>query len=213
MIFIEKKKKATNGCGSSRKPDTEPKEEAADEGALENRDRLSTNGCETRENSEKPEKKKKKTKTTEEDPAFAAALRILTAGANSTYMLRRKLIDRGFSEEDADRAVKKAVEASLISDKRLMEGFIHSVAKRKLIGYYRLKQEVLRKFGREATEEYFASLTEDMDFLPLAVAYAKKHRQLEKKVLFHKLRQQGFTVSEIRQALAALSEEADPWEE
>lgn len=217
MIFIEKKKKATDGCEEKkvyRRFDlTQPQEEGEGFGDEVTPQEVSTNGCTPEKRRKKPVKMTKNAEDQgeksekEEDPCFSAALRILSAGANSTFMLREKLKKKGFSTGEIELAMEKVAEASLISDRRLMEGYVYSLARRKYYGAYRIRMEILRKFGRDVTDEYFEECLEGIDFKEYALQYAEKNKKLERKALIGRLRQRGYGAEEIRYALSCFTEE------
>ena len=84
---------------------------------------------------------------------------------------------------------------------------VYSLARRKFYGAYRIRMEILRKFGRDVTEEYFEECLEGIDFKEYALQYAEKNKKLERKALIGRLRQRGYGAEEIRYALSSLTEE------
>lgn len=139
----------------------------------------------------------------------SSALRILQSGANSSFMLREKLRRKGYSHDEIEDALKEVKDAGLLDDKRLF--FAHAVflATRKYYGKRRVYMELTRKFDRETVVAYFEEALEEVDFSSCCLTFAQKNAAKGRDALAAKLSRQGYTASEIRNALSSLAKDID----
>ncbi len=205
MIIIQKdkskEKKATVGCQNPYKYAERMYEDRTD--ACED----ATVGCaqESVYAEETSGEQKKEAKS--ENSAFAVALRILQAGANSRRMLREKLVKKGFSRIEAEDAVEEAVKAGLLHEKRLFFSHAEFLARRKYYGKSRLRMALLQKFDRETVDAYFEEVTEELDFTVLAKELVMKNANKSREALIGKLKRNGYNGYEIREALTLLQKD------
>lgn len=99
--------------------------------------------------------------------AIASALRILSFGDNNRAMLRRKLIERGYTEHIADYAVERMIERGYIRERDQIERLAVGYAKTKLWGKKRILLHLLSKGYEESdVREALKSLEDagDIDF-------------------------------------------------
>lgn len=99
--------------------------------------------------------------------AIASALRILSFGDNNRAMLRRKLIERGYTEHIADYAVEKMIERGYIRECDQIERLAVGYAKTKLWGKKRITLHLMSKGYEESDiRKVLAKLEEagDIDF-------------------------------------------------
>lgn len=137
----------------------------------------------------------------------SSALRILQAGANSSYMLREKLRRKGYPSDEIEEALGEVKDAGLLDDKRLFFAYAEALATRKYYGKRRVYMEALRKFDRETVDAYFEDALTEIDFSLLCLTFAKKMKGKERDTLLAKLSRQGYTSAEIRYALSFLQED------
>ncbi len=142
---------------------------------------------------------------TPEDEAFRAALRILSAGANSSRMLREKLCRKGFSREDAAAAASRAAEAGLVGDRRLLIAHAEYLARKKFYGKSRIRMELLQKFDRETVERFFEEAVEGIEFAAYATTLAGRYADRGREYVIGRLRRAGYASAEIRGALNELA--------
>lgn len=150
------------------------------------------------------EKETPQEEKTPEDEAFRAALRILSAGANSSRMLREKLCRKGFSREDAAAAASRAAEAGLVGDCRLLIAHAEYLARKKFYGKSRIRMELLQKFDREIVERFFEEAVEEIEFAAYATTLAGRYADRGREYVIGRLRRAGYASAEIRGALNEL---------
>ena len=194
MIRIQKDRKV--GKIATKSSETElPKAEKA------------TNSCKL---ATLPAKKATKEKTESPySPATQAALRILQAGANSSKMLREKLMRKGFEADDCEETLLFLQEQGLLDDQRLLQNHVLFLAERRFYGKARIRLELFCKFDRAVVDECLEEALEGIDFEALCFAAAKKSKGKGREALMQKLRRQGYATSEIRYALAMLEKTED----
>lgn len=142
----------------------------------------------------------------ETKPALTSALRILQSGANSTRMLREKLVRKGFQKSEIEEAIAEVVKAGYVNDRRLLISHADYLARRKYYGKSRIRMALLQKFDRRTVEAYWEEAVEEIDFLSYAEALVLKNRAKSREVLITKLKRCGYTGEEIRKALLILEE-------
>lgn len=210
----EKNTEATNGCQRRAFRLSELEAEPSRKTVVK---RVPQEGQDCSFSKEKGQNRPQKAGKREEKDAFRAALPILSSGANSTRMLRDKLIKKGYSAAEARLAAEEAHEAGLLNDRRLLEAYAYSLATRKYYGKGRIRLILQQKFDRDVVERYFEEALEDIDFYALAVELARRFWPRGREYVIGKLKRAGYSVYEIRRALEALgaqnAEEADENEE
>jgi regulatory protein len=153
------------------------------------------------------------------EAAAAAALRILGGAAQSRASLRRRLVQRGFSDEDADSATDAATRAGYVDDAALAESIV--ARRRGRRGSVRIVAE-LRARGVEndvaravvgrvpAEEEREAAVNEARRRVPaagLSVDRVARRRELGR--IAGALNRLGFPSAAIAHALAMLGSVED----
>jgi regulatory protein len=81
---------------------------------------------------------------TNSENCFAAALRILTQRDHSCSELSKKLIDRGFSQDQIKWAVSECLRLHYLDDERYADTYAHQL-QRKGYGCYRIQQKLIAK--------------------------------------------------------------------
>ncbi len=143
-----------------------------------------------------------KTKAEEKrDAVLSAALRILQCGANSKKMLRDKLLKKGFSKDDVERAILFCEEQSLLHEQRLFSAHTAYLAEKKHFGKSRLRLELLKKFDRQSFDDFFDEAIAEIDFSHYARIEAEKSARRGKGYVVSRLRTLGFSAHEIYEAL------------
>ena len=134
---------------------------------------------------------------------------LLSYGANSVQMLTGKLVRRGFSKENAQRAAEKLQSMGLIDEagdrRRAVEKCL-----RKLWGSKRIRAHLWgRGFGSEAMEGLEEILAE-VDFVSNCKAMIQKHYGVipteigEQRKMIASLTRYGYSLGEIKAALQLL---------
>ena len=143
----------------------------------------------------------------ETKPALTSALRILQSGANSTRMLREKLMRKDFQKSEIEEAIAEVVKAGYVNERRLLSSHADYLARRKYYGKSRIRMALLQKFDRKTVEAYWEEAVEEIDFLQYAEALVLKNRAKSREALIAKLKRCGYTGDEIRKALLIVKEE------
>lgn len=136
---------------------------------------------------------------------------LLSYGANSVQMLTRKLVQRGFSKEQALFAAKKLEEMGLIDEAGDLRREVEKCL-RKLWGSKRISAHLWsRGFGADAMAELPDVLSE-VDFSVNCAAMIRKHYGepptdvAEQRRMIASLTRYGYSLSEIKSALLLLRE-------
>ena len=134
-----------------------------------------------------------------------AAMRILAFADNSERQMRQKLSEKGFSDYEIGLVIAELKEKRYIDDLRYMENEIVRLARKKLYGRGRIKAELLQKFDPGVVGEHFQLLIEELedelDFSENAARLALKYPSKSREYVYAKLKNNGFTSSEVRYAL------------
>jgi len=75
---------------------------------------------------------------------FAAALRLLTRRDHSCTELSKKLVDRGFPQDQIKIAISECLRLNYLDDERYATGYTHQL-QRKGYGRYRIQQMLIAK--------------------------------------------------------------------
>lgn len=146
--------------------------------------------------------------------AKRAAISFLAYREHTGKELYTKLVDRGFSREDAAGAVAFVTEKDYLSERRYYVRFVEFCAKNKLYGRRRIGQEARRKgFSEETIVLYTDEALLGIDFDDRCFEALKKvhHTERDKQTAY--LLRKGFSVSNIRYAFERYKEEIGPlWE-
>ena len=134
-----------------------------------------------------------------------AAMRILAFADNSERQMREKLAEKGFSDYESGLVIAELKEKRYIDDLRYMENEIVRLARKKLYGRGRIKAELLQKFDPGVVGEHFQLLIEELEddlaFPENAARLALKYPSKSREYVYAKLKNNGFTSSEVRYAL------------
>ena len=134
-----------------------------------------------------------------------AAMRILAFADNSERQMREKLAEKGFSDYESGLVIAELKEKRYIDDLRYMENEIVRLARKKLYGRGRIKAELLQKFDPGVVGEHFQLLIEELEdeleFPQNAARLALKYPSKSREYVYAKLKNNGFTSSEVRYAL------------
>ena len=130
---------------------------------------------------------------------------------HSSRELRKKLSERGFSEEEIAETLEFLREKRFLDDLRLGRNLIRYMAERRYFGAYKIRMELSLKLDREYIEVLLPDELEQYDFAALAKQLTHKPglRGKSREALIRKLKAQGYGAGEIRSALADLPGEAD----
>jgi len=143
--------------------------------------------------------------------AFNYALRLLAGRDYSAARIRKKLIEREFTAEDADSAVKRLEEDGWVSDLRFAERFAeHSVSSGRFYGV-RLRQEMRRReLSPEIVDRTLQHIYENHDQSAAIRDILKKRYsnfsfktsdEKEKRRILGYLQRRGYGFSSIMQVL------------
>lgn len=128
------------------------------------------------------------------------ALDYLNRAEHSTFLLKNKLLAKGFSSEHIDKALKYLTAQNLLSDRRYAEAFLRNRSIRHYEGKSRLLQElaargISKSISETAVNEFFEDNDENL-ILKKAVAKLKKTGINDEK-LKQRLLKSGFTWKQI----------------
>ena len=151
----------------------------------------------------------------EEATLFCKALQsgehLLAYGANTKQMLSRKLTQRGFSREVAERAAERLCEMGLLNEehdlRREVEKCLH-----KLWGSKRIMSHLWNRGFASETMKQLPSLLEDVDFSANCVSLIQKHYggvpsdPDEQKRMIAGLSRYGYSLTEIKNAIRMISQ-------
>ena len=136
---------------------------------------------------------------------------LLSYGANSVQMLTRKLVQRGFSKEQALCAAEKLEEMGLIDEAGDLRREVEKCL-RKRWGAKRISTHLWsRGFGADAMAE-LSEVLEDVDFTANCAAMIRKHYgepptdAAEQRRMVASLTRYGYSLGEIKSALLLLRE-------
>lgn len=131
------------------------------------------------------------------------SLRLISTRSYSERQIAEKLIKKGFSTEDAGKAIKKLKEYGYLNDESFAERLIEN-GKRKLIGRIKLSYELYKKginkslidelIGKYYSEdEERAVAIKAMDKKKVSLIKFKENELLFKKKLYDFLQSRGFS--------------------
>ena len=124
----------------------------------------------------------------------------------------RKLLLKGIEKEEASFAVGYLKEHGYIDEERMLSRLVEGYAYKKFFGKKRIYLELYKKgFDKELISEKFDELCDSIDFVEICAEYMEKQklksslscREKSKKAIAH-LQRQGFTFSEIKEALSRI---------
>ena len=143
--------------------------------------------------------------------AKRTAISLLAYREHTQKELFEKLLDRGFSREDAEGAVAFAVEKNYLSEQRYYTRFVEFCAKSKLYGRRRIYQEARKKgFSADAIDLYTEEALLEVNFDEICFqALQNIHSATKERQTSHLLRR-GFSVSNIRYAFEKYQNEVGP---
>lgn len=84
-------------------------------------------------------------KSIHQDDAIGVSLRILAQGDNNSASLKRKLLERGFSEETAEKTAEKMTSLGYIDEKKQTYRYVLKLANQNLYGRKRISLFLLNK--------------------------------------------------------------------
>ena len=111
--------------------------------------------------------------TTDKDAAYRRAVKILAASDNTPAALLKKLCAKGFSEEDAESAVKRLSAEGFLDEKKLLEKTVRALYEKKYGPLYIAAALVKKDFSKKAIRAAEKIMSE-LDFDASARAYAKE---------------------------------------
>jgi len=140
---------------------------------------------------------------------LAAAMRILAFADNSERQLREKLGAKGYTPFEIGCTLDTLRKKRFVDDRRYIENKIRYLAKTKLYGRGRIRLELAEKVDREALDRHFPilieELEEEIDFPEKAARLADKYRGKSREYIYAKLKNNGFTSSEVGFALEQIN--------
>jgi regulatory protein len=148
--------------------------------------------------------------------AYNYALNLLAARPYSTQSLRRKLVQKEYSADEATSAIDRLTENGLLNDERYAEQYARSKILSTGASKRRLEQELYRKgIKGEAATSAIAHVIEEEEIDPAAMierVARKKLAQLGdleplviRRRLFAFLARRGYELEDIKSVVARLS--------
>lgn len=140
--------------------------------------------------------------------AQTTALRMISMRDYSSKILREKLSEKGFSQEEIEETLEFLREKRFLDDLRYGRNLIRYMAERRYFGAYKIRMELYQKLDRIFIDRLLPDELENYDFAALAKELISKPqlRGKSREALIRKLKANGYGVSEIRYALAAISQ-------
>ena len=111
------------------------------------------------------------------DPAFAAALRLLSRRDYFQLALAGRLRERGFEEREISEAIGRCREAGYLDDERVAQRFVELRALQRGWGPHRLKLELLKRGAPADVAARAAQLPSDIEARALAAALERIERR------------------------------------
>lgn len=134
--------------------------------------------------------------------AVAKALSLLNRRSHTSSELKRKLVLKGFAEDEAEAAVAQMKEYELLNDERFAEVFLENLINYKTFGYYMLK---LKLKQRGIAEEEITRLLSEKFGLPEELLSARraveKSGKSDKLKIGLMLKRKGFRSAVIQEIL------------
>lgn len=150
----------------------------------------------------------------EEATLFCKALRsgehLLAYGANTKQMLARKLTQKGFSRDIANRAVERLCQIGLLDEEKDLQREVEKCL-RKLWGSKRISSHLWSKGFAAEVMELLPSILEKVNFFENCASLIRKHygdipkEPSEQKRMIASLSRYGYSLSEIKNAFQLLS--------
>lgn len=143
--------------------------------------------------------------------AKKAAVSLLAYREHTEKELRTKLIDKGFSKEEAEAAVAFTIEKSYLSEKRYYLRYAEFCARTKHFGKRRITQEAKRKgFSSETIALYTSEALEGVDFNECCYEALLHIRHTTKEKQTAALLRRGFSTGNMRYAFEKYQNEIGP---
>ena len=142
--------------------------------------------------------------------AKRTAISLLAYREQTEKELFSKLLDKGFSKEDAAEAVAFTVEKQYLSERRYYMRFAEFCGRNKHFGKRRILQEARRKgFSEKTIAEYTDEALADVNFDESCYEALVQFRKQSKRKLMASLLRRGFTTANVRYAFMRYEEEHD----
>ncbi len=142
--------------------------------------------------------------------AIRSGEHLLAFGANTKRMLAQKLTQRGFSRDVSEKAANRLEQMGLLNEHSDLRREVEKCL-RKLWGAKRISAHLWTKgFGADAMEQ-LPQILEEIDFSANCAALIRKHYggvpsdRDEQRRMFASLSRYGYSLTEIKNALRALS--------
>lgn len=140
--------------------------------------------------------------------AKKAAISLLAYKEQTEKELFSKLLEKGFSKEDATEAVAFTVEKQYLSERRYYLRFAEFCGKNKHFGRRRIVQEARRKgFSDRTIAEYTEEALQDVDFDESCYEALLSLKKDSREKLTASLLRRGFSTANVRNAIARYEEE------
>lgn len=131
--------------------------------------------------------------TDEPNMAFIRVIMYLDRGLKTEKECRKKLHDKGFSEEAIEFAIKKAKDLDYINDERYVERYIEVFGVEHGRGEYRLKRDLFMKgIDKDVAEKKIEELYSKDDKYENAYKFGKKKYEMVKNDPPHKAKQKVY---------------------
>lgn len=136
--------------------------------------------------------------------AQTTAFRMISMRDYSSKILREKLSEKGFSQEEILQTLEFLREKRFLDDLRYGRNLIRYMAERRYFGAYKIRMELSLKLDREYIEKLLPEVFENYDFAALAKELISKPqlRGKSREALIRKLKANGYGAQEIRSALS-----------
>lgn len=130
------------------------------------------------------------------------ALNFLNTRAHSSFELKRKLLQRRYSESLIDELVKELNQIGLLNDESFAESYLDSLIRYKSFGFYGLKAKLKQRGIEQALIERLLKekLDEQQEFL-LAQKALERMKEKDPIKLAQALSRKGFRTQVIKRAL------------
>jgi regulatory protein len=147
--------------------------------------------------------------------ARSAALALLGRRDYTTAEIRTRLIDRGYSETDADGAIAGLTASGLVDDRRVAAGYVRSATAVKGRGRIRIALELkARGLSRAVIDEALSAIGRSDESAAIRRILTRKKfpakpSMLERRRMFQHLLRRGFQSDTIRQVLGGRGDDVD----
>ncbi len=111
--------------------------------------------------------------TTESEKAYLRAVKILSASDNTPLALYKKLIKKGFSEEDSAAAVNRLISEGFLDEMKLLQKTVLSLYEKKYGPEYVKAALVKKDFSKKAQKKAEKQI-EELDFDASRAALTKE---------------------------------------